>query len=110
MGQTFAIRLHQLVASPTVSLERNKPPLRCLWSDLDDVSEALQSVYKSQCLFAFFTAVEMIRAGILVEGAVFEHVVCGGEHGSGHGADGFFGSAPGAQSQILSLEIAVLLP
>ena len=61
-------------------------------------------------MFAFGSVVEVVGSEVLVECAVFERVVGGGEHGSGHGADGFFGSAPGAQSQILSLEIAVLLP
>jgi hypothetical protein len=47
--------------------------------------------------FAFVAVVEVVCAEVLVEGAVFEHVVGGGEHGSGNGADGFLGSAPGAE-------------
>ena len=35
-------------------------------------------------------------------------MVGGGEHGGRDGADSFFGAAPGAQAQELSLKIAVL--
>ena len=45
----------------------------------------------------------------LLEGAIFEHMVRCGKHGGGNGADCFRGTTPGAQAQILSLEITVFL-
>ena len=45
-------------------------------------------------MLAFGSVVEVVCAEVLVEGAVFEHVVGGGEDGGGDRADGFLGSTP----------------
>ena len=45
-----------------VSLNSTRKKLRCQWCDFDGVSEAVKAVYESQYLFAFFPAVEAVRA------------------------------------------------
>jgi hypothetical protein len=51
----------------------------------------------------------VVGAEILVEGAVAQHVVGGGQDRGGDGADGLLGSAPLAQALELRPEIAVPL-
>jgi hypothetical protein len=59
-------------------------------------------------LLPFGAVVEVVCAEILVEGSIFEHVVSGGEDGSGDGADGLLGPTPGADAEVLGLEVALL--
>src|SRR5260370_23443983 len=73
--------------------------------DLDGESKALETVDEAQNVLAFGALVEVVCAEVLIEGAVFEHVVGGGEDGSGDGDDGLLGATPGAQAQELSLEV-----
>jgi hypothetical protein len=40
------------------------------------------------------------------QGSVLEHVVGGSEHGGGDGADGLLCAPPGADAQVLGLEVA----
>ena len=54
-------------------------------------------------------AAEVVGAEVLVEGAVAQHVVGGGENGGGDGADRLLGAAPVAQALELGAEIAVPL-
>ena len=86
-------------------LGRNNPPLSRHGRDLDGESEALEPVNESFCLLAFVAVVEVAWAEVLVEGAVFEHVVGGGEYRGGNRPDGLFGTAPGADAQVLGLEV-----
>ena len=41
-------------------------------------------------------------------GAIFEHVPCSGEHGSGHGDDGLLGTPTGSDAVELRLQITAL--
>jgi len=72
--------------------------------DLDCISEVLEPVNESQPqrLLAFVAVVEVVCAQFLVECAVLEHVIGGGEHGGGDGANGLFGAAPGTDAQVLA--------
>jgi hypothetical protein len=81
-------------------LIRNKSRLRRQWGDLHVESEVVQAVDESQNVFTFGSVVEVIWAEILIERAVFEHVVGGGEHGGGNRSDGLFGAALGADAQV----------
>jgi hypothetical protein len=45
-------------------------------------------VHKSQDVFELGAFVEVVCAEVLVEGAIFEHVVSGSENGSGNSTDG----------------------
>jgi hypothetical protein len=65
-------------------------------SDPDSEAETPQAVDESQHLFAFGTIVEVAWAEVLVDGAILEQVVCGGEHRSGYGSDGLLAATPGA--------------
>ena len=56
------------------------------------------------CLFGAST--EVVCAEVLIDGPVPEHVVDGGEHGGGDGADCFLRPASAAQTQVLGLIIA----
>src|SRR4051812_30840165 len=53
-------------------------------------------------------ASKMVWAKILIEGAVAEHVIGGGQDGGCYGADGLLGSAAVAQALELSLKVAAL--
>ena len=59
-------------------------------------------------MHGFGAAVEVIGTEIVIEGAVLEHVVGGGEDRGGEGADCLFGAAPRAQAMELRLEIAAV--
>jgi hypothetical protein len=59
-------------------------------------------------LHGFGAAVEVVGTEIVIEGAVLEHVVGGGEDRGGDGADRLFGAAPRAQAMELRLEIAAV--
>jgi hypothetical protein len=52
--------------------------------------------------------VEMVWPEVVVEGPVTQHVVSGGQDGSGDGADGLLGSPSIAQALKLGLQIAGL--
>jgi hypothetical protein len=45
---------------------------------------------------------------VLIEGAVFEHVVGGGQDGSGDGDNGLLWTTPAAEAQVLSREVTSL--
>ena len=60
-------------------------------------------------LGGFGATIEVVRAQVLIAGAVLEHVIDGGEDGSGDGADGLFGTAPGTGALELGLDVAALL-
>jgi len=68
----------------------------------------LWSRLTSRSALAFVPVVEVACAEILVEGAIFEHVVGGCEDRSGYSADGLLRAAPGADAQVLGLEVASL--
>ena len=57
---------------------------------------------------AFGAFVEVVCAEVLVEGAIFEHVVSGSEDGSGDSTDGLLGAAAGSNAQVLSVEVSFL--
>lgn len=67
-------------------------------------------VDQSQCVLCFELVIEVFCIWVLIDGSVFEHMVYGGEDGGGDGADGFLGTASGAQAQVLSLQVAILGP
>jgi hypothetical protein len=73
---------------------------------LDGIAEFLQPRDEPSSLHSFGPAVEVVGTEIVLEGAVFEHVVGGGEDRGGESADRLFGAAPGAQAMELGLEIA----
>lgn len=52
------------------------------------------------------TVVEVVGSEVQVEGAVFEHMVGGGKHGSGDRSDGFPRAASRADAQVLGLQVA----
>ena len=56
---------------------------------MDGITEIVEPCDKASGLSGFGSAVEVIGAEILVEGAVREHVVCRGQDRGGYGADGF---------------------
>jgi hypothetical protein len=60
-------------------------------------------------LGGFGATIEVVRAQVLIAGAVLEHVIDGCEDGSGDGADGLFGTAPGTDAVELGLHVAALL-
>ena len=62
--------------------------------DLDGIAEVLKSGDQTFGLCGFGTAIEVITAEVLIAGSILEHVVDGGEDGSGDGGDGLFGAAP----------------
>ena len=68
--------------------------LGCERTDLNGKAEVLKASDKAFGLSGLGSAVEVIRAEVLVACAVLEHVVCGGQDRCGDGADGFFGAAP----------------
>ena len=72
----------------------------------DGVAKILQTPDKALGLRGLGAAVEVTGAEILVEGAVLEHVIDGGQDRGGERADGFLGAAWGAQTIELRLEIA----
>ena len=75
---------------------------------MDSITEFLQTRDEAPGLHGFGSAVEVVGAKIVVMGAVFEHVIGGGEDRGGEGADRLFGAAPGAQAMELGLEIAAV--
>ena len=54
------------------------------------------------------TAFEVIRAQVLIRGSVLQHVIDGGEHGSGNGYDCLLGAAPRSDAVELGLKVAAL--
>ena len=56
----------------------------------------------------FGTAVEVVGTEIVIEGAILEHMVGGGEDRGGDGTDRLFGAASGAQARKLCLQIAAV--
>ena len=54
----------------------------------------MQAIDETQNLITFSSVVEVVRPEVMVEGPVFEHVVDGGEHGGGDGANGLVCAAP----------------
>jgi len=63
---------------------------------LDGITEIVESRDKASGLDGFGPAVEVIGAEILVEGAVLEHVVGGGQDRGGEGPNGFLDATAGA--------------
>jgi hypothetical protein len=63
---------------------------------LDGITEIVESRDEASGLSGFGSAVEVIGAEILVEGAVREHVVRRGQDRGGYGADGFLDATAGA--------------
>ena len=63
---------------------------------MDGITEIVESRDKASGLSGFGSAVEVIGAEVLVEGAVREHVVGSGQDRGGYGADGFLDAAAGA--------------
>ena len=59
-------------------------------------------------MLALGAFVEVVCAEVLVEGAIFEHVVSGSEDGSGDSTDGLLGAAAGSNAQVLSVEVSFL--
>jgi hypothetical protein len=51
---------------------------------------------------------QRVCAEVLIEGAVFEHVVGGGQDGSGDGDNGLLWTTPAAEAQVLSREVTFL--
>ncbi len=49
----------------------------------------------------------MIGSEILIEGAVFEHVIGRGEYGGGDRGDGLLGAAASAQAMERGLEVSI---
>src|SRR3954469_24635612 len=78
-------------------------------SDLDGVAQVMKSRDEPLGLCGFGTLVEMVVTKVMIAGTVLEHVVYGGKDRGGDGADGFFGTTPGADSMKLGLEITTLL-
>ena len=76
--------------------------------DLDGVAEVLKSGDEILGLRGFGTTIEVVRAQVLIAGAVLEHVVDGGEDRSSDGADGLFGASPGTDAVELGLDVAAL--
>jgi hypothetical protein len=72
---------------------------------VDGETKVLQTVDEAQNVLAFGALVEVVCAEVLIEGAVFEHVVGGGEDGSGDGDNGLLWITPGAEAQVSSLEV-----
>ena len=54
---------------------------------MDSIAEFLQTRDESPGLYDFGSAVEVVGAKIVVEGAVLEHVIGGGEDRGGEGAN-----------------------
>ena|SRR5450755_5098931 len=52
--------------------------------------------------------VEMVWPEVVVEGSISQHVVSGGQDGSGDGADGLLGSTSIAQALKLGLQMSLL--
>jgi hypothetical protein len=52
--------------------------------------------------------VEVVCAEVLVEGAIFEHVVSGSEDGSSDSTDGLLWRRGGSNAQVLSVEVSFL--
>src|SRR2546423_15368074 len=77
--------------------------------EVDIIAKMFETFDETLGLCGLGAADEMLSAEVLVEGAVFEHVVGGREYGCGDGADGLLRSAAAAQTQELSLQIAVFL-
>jgi hypothetical protein len=71
-------------------------------SDLDFASQIIEAADKSQDRFGAITTGEVVGTEVFVFDVVSQHVPDGGEHGGGHGEDGFLG----AESQELSLQVA----
>lgn len=61
------------------------------------------------CLDLGRGTVEVVGSQVLIERAVAEHVVGGGQDRGSDGTDGLFGSSPVAQALELGLQIAALL-
>src|SRR5215210_271329 len=80
-----------------------------LYQGLDRVAEGGEMPDEARRPVALGPAVEVVGAEILEEGAVWEHVVGGGQDGGGDGADRLFRAAAGAQALELGLEVAALL-
>src|SRR5882724_13702227 len=55
--------------------------------DLDMITEVCELFDETVGLGLFRAAIEVVGAKILIEGPVFEHVIDGGEHRGGDGAD-----------------------
>src|SRR5260370_10097141 len=72
------------------------------------ITEIVESCDTACGLRGFGSAVEVIGAEILVEGAVREDVVRRGQDRGGYGADGFLDAPAGAQPVELRLDIAAL--
>lgn len=73
---------------------------------MDIEAEVLQTVDEALDVPSPGALVEVIGAEILVAGSVLEHVIDGGEQRGSDRANGFFGSAAGAQAMILRLKVA----
>ena len=88
-------------------LRRNGYRNRCELSGKAKVRQALEQTF---CLLLFRTAVEVVRAEVVIAGAILEHVEDGGEDGSSDGADRLLGAASSTQPVELRLHITGLFP
>ena len=75
---------------------------------MDGIAEFLETREEAPGLHGFGPAVEVVGTEIVIEGAVLEHMVGGGEDRGGEGADRLFAAAPRAQAMELRLEIAAV--
>ena len=86
-------------------LERNKSRVTPRGAYLDGITELLETSDEAPGPHGFGPAIEVIGTEIVVEGAVLEHVVGGGQDRGGEGADRLFRAVSGGQATELRLEI-----
>src|SRR5437867_10440587 len=77
-------------------------------NDLHRVADLLKTADEAVGGLVGVGAVEVGGAQIVPLGAVAQHVPGGGEHGGGHGDDGFLGAATGTNAVELGLQVAAL--
>src|SRR3954464_1867020 len=81
----------------------------CGAPDYDDVTEAADAVCELASGAGRIAASEVVRAKVLVAGAVAEHVINGGQDRGGDRDSRFLGAAASLEAQELGFEVAVLL-
>ena len=74
---------------------------------MDLESELLEAVNEAVGDLRAVTTIEVVGTQIVVLHAVAEHLVGGGEHGGGHGEDGFPRASPALEAEELSAQKAV---
>ena len=77
--------------------------------DLEGKSEVLQAMDEPVNVPALTPFVEVIGTEVFIEGSARQHFIGGGRDRSGDGANGFPGTAAGAQAMELRLEVTGLL-